>query len=116
MNGKLSFLFYNFRLENFHYEVQLGMLRRSSFSPLEQTRVVDTVFVHKNFDPSSLDNDIAILRVSVPFELNQWATSACLPTTTLFPAVGTNCTVVGWGDTQENGPDCKSELTYLFRY
>ena len=101
------------------------MLRRSSFSPLEQTRSVSGVFVHPQYDPYHLHNDITLLLVQEPFDLNQWSSPACLPPPDFNPPIGTNCTVIGWGDVIEEGPDCKklisfltkpSEITFLFLF
>ena len=83
------------------------MLRRSSFSPLEQTRTVAGVFVHPNYEPVNYHDDIALLLVQEPFDLNQWSAPVCLPPPEFRPVIGTNCTVVGWGDVVESGHDCK---------
>ena len=91
------------------------MLRRSSYSPLEQTRVVSVVYVHQKYDPLTLDNDIALLQVQEPFDLNQWTAPVCLPPSGYFPSNGTNCTVIGWGNVQESGPDCKTTIFYNYK-
>jgi hypothetical protein len=88
------------------------MLRRSSFSPLEQTRAVVSVYVHPKYDPFTLENDITLLKVQEPFQLNQWAAPACLPSLGYFPQNDTLCTVIGWGNVQENGPECKTKFTF----
>lgn len=95
-------------LEKSHFEIQLGMLRRSSFSPLEQTRSVLSVYVHPKYNPLTLENDITLLRVQEPFQLNQWTAPACLPSLGYYPRNDTLCTVVGWGNVQENGPESDS--------
>lgn len=93
------------------------MLRRSSFSPLEQTRVVSAVYVHPKYNATTLDNDIALFRVQEPFVLNQWAAPVCLPSSSYFPLNDTLCTAVGWGNVQESGPDCiiKDISSIVFR-
>jgi hypothetical protein len=85
------------------------MLRRSSFSPLEQTRAVLSVYVDPKYNPLTLENDITLLRVQEPFQLNQWTAPACLPSLGYYPRNDTLCTVVGWGNVQENGPECKAK-------
>lgn len=96
----------DYRLEKSHFEIQLGMLRRFSYSPLEQTRPVLSVYVHSGYNPRTLENDIALVRVQEPFQLNQWTAPACLPSLGYSPRNDTLCTVVGWGNVQENGPEC----------
>ena len=88
--------------ESFHYEVSLGMLRTSSFSPLTQTRPVANIFVHPKFDLAIVNDDIALLSVQVPFELNQWTAPISLPPANYIPKMGTRCTISGWGAIFEN--------------
>ncbi|XP_059351981.1 serine protease nudel-like isoform X3 [Daphnia carinata] len=95
-------------LEKSHFEIQLGMLRRSSYSPLEQTRAILSIYIHPNYNSHTLENDIALLRVQKPLQLNQWTAPACLPSFGYFPRNDTLCTVVGWGNVQENGPESDS--------
>jgi len=92
------------------------MLRRSSFSPFEQTRTVQAVFVHPHYDPINLHNDITLLLVQEPFDLNQWSSPVCLPPPKFNPGLGTNCTIVGWGYTAENGIECKEKKILFFSY
>ena len=83
------------------------MLRTTSFSPFEQTRIIQNVYIHPGYNRISLEDDIALLEVDAPFHLNQWAAPACLPSTELLSADRTECVVIGWGDTFEGGPECK---------
>ena len=81
------------------------MLQRSSFLQLEQTSSVRLVFVHPDYDPLHLLNDIALVAVNKKFDLNQWSAPVCLPPPDFSPPIGTNCTVIGWGDGPEGTPD-----------
>ncbi|XP_044743692.1 serine protease nudel [Chrysoperla carnea] len=95
-----------------YYEVQAGMLRRFSFSPMEQIRSVEYVIVHQSYDRSSMKNDLALLRLHSPLAFNRWIRNICLPNIksaganwSWGPSPGTACTAVGWGATFEHGPD-----------
>jgi secreted trypsin-like serine protease len=45
-----------------------------------QIRTAATIVVHPNYNPATLQNDIAIIRVSSPFSLSQNnINSGCLP-------------------------------------
>ena len=55
------------------------------------------VFVHSEFNPSTLDNDIALLQVSDPIEFNRHVGPACLPENDFDS--GTMCIASGWGIT-----------------
>lgn len=91
----------------YHYEAQLGMLRTTSFSPFEQSRIITNIYIHPNYNRMSLENDIALLEVDTPFDLNQWGAPSCLSSTQFSSANKTQCIVIGWGDTREGGPECK---------
>lgn len=49
-------------------------------SPNSQSRIASRIEVHPNYNPGTLINDIAIIRVSEPFSLSQNdINSLCLP-------------------------------------
>ena len=64
-------------------------------------------FRHPNYNSSSVDNDIALLRLPklpafsskrVPWPIPGVTDRACLPShENEFPPVGTRCLVMGWG-------------------
>ncbi|XP_068910445.1 trypsin-like [Tenebrio molitor] len=67
-----------------------------------QIRTAATIVVHPNYNPATLQNDIAIIRVSSPFSLSQNnINSGCLPAANSGATyVGQTCVVAGWGETQ----------------
>ncbi|XP_022174294.1 serine protease nudel isoform X2 [Myzus persicae] len=89
------------------YEVQAGILRRFSFSPMEQSRIVTHAIIHTQYSRSTMENDLAVLRLDRSLEFNRWIRPVCLPDNKLswIPFPGTMCTAVGWGATVEHGPD-----------
>ena len=99
------------RYQSHYYEIQVGMLRRNSFSLNEQTRTIVAVWRHPEYETLKLRNDIAVLLVNEPFNVNQWTAPICLPPPTLKTPNGTLCTVVGWGNTKESGVDCKTSIS-----
>lgn len=74
---------------------------------MEQNRAVTHVIIHSKYIRSDMINDIALLRVEPPLKMNRWIRPICLPEARppWGPAPGTKCTAVGWGATQEHGPD-----------
>lgn len=62
---------------------------------------VATSYVHHNHNGQTLDNDIALLKLSSPVELNAETCLVCLPTTRSSSAdrglAGKRCTVTGYG-------------------
>ncbi|XP_063824168.1 serine protease nudel [Ostrinia nubilalis] len=95
-----------------YYEVQVGMLRRFSFSPQEQNHRITHVIVNQNYDQADMKNDLSLLRVKSSIQFSRWVRPICLPGPNTAgpewrwgPAPGTVCTAVGWGATVEHGPD-----------
>ncbi|CAH2232285.1 jg25452 [Pararge aegeria aegeria] len=95
-----------------YYEVQVGMLRRFSFSPQEQNYRITHVIVNQNYNQESMKNDLSLLRVKPGIQFSRWARPICLPSPEVAgsdwmwgPPAGTICTAVGWGATEERGPD-----------
>ncbi|KAK7080361.1 hypothetical protein SK128_020788, partial [Halocaridina rubra] len=83
------------------HEVQVGMLRRTSFSPYTQNAVVSHVIRHENYDVIHLNNDLALMKLQTPLQLNRWVRPVCLAEN--FTVEGKVCTVAGWGATKEGG-------------
>lgn len=90
------------------------MLRRFSFSPQEQNRLVTHVIVNHNYNKVDMKNDVSLLKVKPIIQFSRWVRPICLPGPETAgpqwlwgPAPGTMCTAVGWGATVEHGPDRK---------
>ena len=59
---------------------------------------------HHKFDPNTILNDVALLKLSRPVTLNPNIQIACLPLkkSKSFPPVNSPVIVVGWGETSAN--------------
>ncbi|XP_014216409.1 trypsin-like [Copidosoma floridanum] len=59
--------------------------------------LVAKITVHPNFNPTTLENDVAVIRINgvIPIASYPNVNTACKPTST--PATGTRCYVSGWG-------------------
>ncbi|CAK1598802.1 unnamed protein product [Parnassius mnemosyne] len=95
-----------------YYEIQVGMLRRFSFSPQEQNHRVTHVIVNQNYNQEDMKNDLSLLRVKPGIQFSRWVRPICLPgpetagpNWRVGPEPGTICIAVGWGATVEHGPD-----------
>jgi len=64
---------------------------------------VERVIRHPSYDSSSVNNDIALLRLSRDVVFNDAVRPACLPTNKANSYQGYNAIVSGWGTTSENG-------------
>ncbi|XP_062283383.1 suppressor of tumorigenicity 14 protein homolog [Scomber scombrus] len=66
-------------------------------------RNLKRIITHKDYDPSTYDNDIALMELDSDVTLNQNIWPICLPSTTHnFPA-GQEAWITGWGATREGG-------------
>lgn len=66
---------------------------------------VERVILHPGYLGTFVDNDIALLELSVPVEYDDYVRPACIPEGSSFNEEGqySNCYITGWGYTQEEG-------------
>ena len=67
-----------------------------------QTLTVSRIFMHEQYNTVTQSNDIAILRLSQPVQLNDYVNLICLPGPD--PQESSSVTVAGWGTTYKNSP------------
>ncbi|KAI9550663.1 hypothetical protein GHT06_006215 [Daphnia sinensis] len=61
-------------------------------------QVVEEVFVHPDYDPETVDNDVALLRLPEAIKLgHQGIRLACLPQPGQSLPITQKCTIIGWG-------------------
>ena len=59
---------------------------------------VEEVFVHPEYDPETVDNDVALLRLPEAIKLGQQGIRlACLPQPGQSLPITQKCTIIGWG-------------------
>jgi len=80
--------------------------------PLNETKAGQEIkwgeiIVHPDYNETTLDNDIAILKLASPLTFNNDVQPACLPNRSFKPN-GQTAFVSGWGDTMENGADAST--------
>ncbi|KAL1490234.1 hypothetical protein ABEB36_012963 [Hypothenemus hampei] len=80
--------------------VLLGVYRTNNLVNV-QTSQVAQAWIHSNYNPTYLKNDIAILRLATPININENAMPICLPTSgsSFIGSPSTACVVSGWGQT-----------------
>ncbi|PIK61618.1 trypsin-like serine protease [Apostichopus japonicus] len=88
---------YNIDVEE--YKVVLGNHRVDAFDDSQQSFTVFDILTHPFFNQFSYINDIALLRLSVDVEFNDFILPACLPSQD-WPAE-TNVWITGWGDQED---------------
>ena len=67
----------------------------------EQTRTLDKIILHPKWNLSSLDYDLALIKLSSPVELNDHVAPVCLPSEYQDDKFNPRsaCVVTGWGST-----------------
>ncbi|XP_017791571.1 PREDICTED: trypsin 3A1-like [Habropoda laboriosa] len=68
------------------------------------TRRIKSVIMHEDFHKYTFNNDIAILEMDRPVDVNGIVRTACLPEDKAIDYTGATATVVGWGRTGETEP------------
>ncbi|RXG58338.1 Anionic trypsin-1, partial [Armadillidium vulgare] len=88
------------------FQLVAGDFVLSKNDTTEQVRKVVAEIPHEKFDASTLENDIALLKVDLPFHFNKYVGPVILPTQ--GQVTEGCCVVTGWGYITESGP--KSDI------
>jgi trypsin len=79
----------------------------------ERKYSVSRIVRHPNYNDVTLEHDIALMKVSSPIVLDEWAQTIRIPDVSEAPAEGDLATVTGWGVTRENGTSLPLYLHYV---
>lgn len=69
----------------------------------EQDFAIQDLYIHPKWNHHTTDNDLAMIRLDRPATLNGRVNTICLPEPEYQFSPGTECTITGWGTTQEGG-------------
>uniref|UniRef100_A0A8C5N1I5 Ovochymase-2 n=1 Tax=Leptobrachium leishanense TaxID=445787 RepID=A0A8C5N1I5_9ANUR len=83
-----------------------------SRSEHDQRRSVKQIFVPSEFTQSSMDYNIALLRLTEPLQLNTFIRPVCLPENDIQPKPSSVCVITGWG-LHGNGESKAAKLQQL---
>jgi len=83
--------------------VVAGGIELNNFEDEEQTRNLQKIIGHPNYDSNTISNDICLLHLQESLSFNDWVQPIGLPTQGQETEAGTECTVTGWGTTSEGG-------------
>ena len=86
------------------FNVLAGQFDRAGPDTSEQMRTVSEIREHASFNPLTLNNDIALLKLTQPLTFNSVVSGLTLPTQDPAQmAFASNCIVSGWGTTSSGG-------------
>jgi hypothetical protein len=103
---KFFFIQHKFSLFKFHFSRDqtpsnwFVLAGAHDLLQLESSRAVHAVsriIIHERFDLSTFNNDLALLRLTVPVQFNTHISPVCLPPLNSVLSAGTQCIIAGWG-------------------
>ncbi|XP_077471922.1 vitamin K-dependent protein C [Stigmatopora argus] len=102
---------------NLRFRVFLGDYERFRDEGTEVMLKTVKAFPHPNYDSTTVDNDIALLRLEAPVPLSDYILPACLPSRALAERVlhrnGTDTVVTGWGKEKADSRRFSSALNVI---
>ncbi|KAM3863994.1 trypsin-like [Diretmus argenteus] len=84
----------------FRLIVYLGRDTQDSINTNEVSRSVSQIIRHPNYDSTTNDNDMALLRLSSPVDFTDYIRPVCLAASGSVFAAGTTSWITGWGNIQ----------------
>uniref|UniRef100_A0A3Q2DVA5 Peptidase S1 domain-containing protein n=1 Tax=Cyprinodon variegatus TaxID=28743 RepID=A0A3Q2DVA5_CYPVA len=78
--------------------VYLGRQVQNGSNPNEVTRTVYKIILHPDYDPFVIDNDIALLKLSLPVNFTSYISPVCLAASDSTFYSGVESWVTGWGN------------------
>ncbi|KAM9019815.1 trypsin I-P1-like isoform 2-T2 [Ara ararauna] len=81
-------------------QVQLGKHNLARKESTQQAIRASKIIRHSGFNPKTLDNDIMLIKLATPAQLNSAVQTVSLPTSCV--TAGTTCLISGWGNTQSS--------------
>ncbi|XP_039633777.1 enteropeptidase [Perca fluviatilis] len=94
------------------WEALLGLHAQSNSSAADvQTRRVDRIVIHPQYNRQTKQADIAMMHLQQPISFTEVVQPVCLPADGQGFTAGTRCWIAGWGRTEEQGslPDVLQE-------
>ena len=78
-----------------NYEIVVGDLHRQLNDTTEQKHDVEVIVSHFNYSRSTLNSDIALMKLRTPVMMNDHVLTACIPNKTDVIPVGSRCFITG---------------------
>lgn len=80
-----------------HIYIRAGENHFSTDEGTEQEVAVSEILIHPEYNTTTVDNDIALLKLERPFEIDDFVSSICLPASDYQMNTNESGTILGWG-------------------
>ena len=77
------------------YSIVVGDLNHNVNDTTEQQYTVSKIIMHPNYARNTINNDIALMKLSSPVIMNDHVNTVCLPNATDAVSVGARCYITG---------------------
>uniref|UniRef100_A0A8B9KG39 Si:dkey-16l2.17 n=1 Tax=Astyanax mexicanus TaxID=7994 RepID=A0A8B9KG39_ASTMX len=92
------------------YHLYMGRYQLNGINKFEVSSQVKSVVVPDGYSMPQAGRDVALVQLSTPVSWTDRIQPVCLPDSELQFNGGTQCYVTGWGDVQEGGKCCNTDL------
>ncbi|CAL8352863.1 unnamed protein product [Merluccius merluccius] len=95
-----------------YHRVIVGEHDKGRMSTTEKVQVLKPakVFTHPGWNPRTINNDIALIKLATPATMGNTVSPVCLADTSDVFAPGMKCVTSGWGLTRYNAPNTPNKL------
>ncbi|XP_067426900.1 serine protease 27-like [Thunnus thynnus] len=93
--------------------VVLGLQSQEGYNPNEVSRTVSQIINHPSYNPSTFDNDIALLQLSSPVTFNDFILPVCLAASDSTFNDGVDTWITGWGNIGSGGRSYSKWGTFI---
>ncbi|WAQ95847.1 CORIN-like protein, partial [Mya arenaria] len=90
--------------------LRAGQPRRDTFSAYTQELYPAELILHPGYNPHTVANDIALIRLHNHIRFNDHVRPTCLPSSERKLPIGTRCTVLGWGKQGDTAPNYERQI------
>ena len=96
------------------WTIYLGRETQSGPNIHEVKRTLSKIIVHPDYNKTSLNNDIALMKLSSPVSFTNYIRPVCLASNTSKFYTSTSCWATGWGNLGKDGEDPAGLLKECF--
>jgi secreted trypsin-like serine protease len=96
------------------FTIQLGLSNLKANEPSTLTLATDEYFLHPEFNPNTLENDIGLIKFRMPITFTDYIRPInYLPNFELLPGTP-GVIAMGWGQTSDETADLSDELQFVY--